>query len=246
MNSLSIVIPIYNEEQILEKEIRSMIKSLYEIMPEIYYEIVLVENGSKDNTKRIAQNLKNEFSQVKVVLFPFPSYGGAVKEGFLKAQEEYIALLNIDFWDINFVKIALDFFVEENYAIVLGSKTINKSDDKRSFIRRNITKILNFILRIIFGFKGTDTHGMKVISKSKIIPIIQKCITDRELFDTELILRSQYTGFKIKEIPVICEEKRPSTLGAGNFFGFLRLIKRTIKDLAKLFFVLRIKKHEKN
>jgi len=246
MNNLSIVVPIYNEEQILEKEIRDMIASLSKVLPDVYYEIVLVENGSKDKTREIAQNLTQEFSQVKVVLLPFASYGGAVKTGFLSSKEECIALLNIDFWDINFVKKALDIFEKENSSIVLGSKTMNKTDDKRSALRRNITRILNFILRIVFGFKGTDTHGMKVISKSRIVPIVQQCITDRELFDTELILRSQYAGFETKEISVICEEKRPSTLGAGNFFGFLRLVKRTIKDLARLFFVLRIKRHKNN
>jgi hypothetical protein len=77
---------------------------------------------------------------------------------------------------------------------------------------------------------------MKVVKKIELMPIVERCVTDRELFDTELILRAQKAGLKKIEFPIACREKRQSTSGIA------RRIPRTIADIFKLFYYLKIRK----
>ncbi len=78
---------------------------------------------------------------------------------------------------------------------------------------------------VFLGFKGTDTHGVKLLRREKIIEIVQECQTDQEVFDTELILRAQKRGLKIKELPVIVREKRITR------YSLIKRVPRTLKDL---------------
>ena len=236
---LSIVIPIHNEELILESEMSAMNTALKQNLPDLNYEVLLVENGSRDRTLEIAQQISNTMPEVRVVSLASASYGGAVKEGILRAGGDLIAILNIDFWDIEFIKKALDILAYDKYDIVLGSKTMGGAKDLRPWTRRWITAGLNAILHLVFNFKGTDTHGMKMFSREKVAPIAGQCLTEREIFDTEMILRAQYQGLKTKEVPVICVEKRPSTLIAKNPMRILKLGWRTIRDLTIVFFSTR-------
>ena len=78
--NFSIVIPIYNEEEILE-ESTNAIFSLCKRMG-IDFEIIFSENGSTDNTKKIADKLVNKYSEIKIISNPEPNYGNALKAGF--------------------------------------------------------------------------------------------------------------------------------------------------------------------
>jgi len=88
-----------------------------------------------------------------------------------------------------------------------------------------ITKSFGLFLKLYFHYQGTDTHGLKVFDRKKLAPIIDECITEQEIFDTEFIIRAQYKGLKIKELPITVVEKRKST------YGILKRICPTIKDI---------------
>jgi len=224
---ISIVIPIYNEGSILEKEINDLLQEISYKLPSEYsdLELILVENGSTDNTLEIAKVLASQFSQIKIVTLNTPSYGKAVKRGVSIASTKYVAICNIDFWDINFLKEGLDLIIKNNADIVVASKTLKGSYDKRNFIRRLITRGFSLFLKICFNYKGTDTHGLKVFDRKKLISIIDDCVTERELFDTEFMIRAQYKNLRIKELPITIVERRKT------FHGILKRIYPTIKDL---------------
>ena len=76
---ISIVIPIYNEEPILEKEINNLSREVFHKLPSKYnnLELILVENGSTDNTLEIAKKLASQFPQIKIAVLDNPSYGKA-------------------------------------------------------------------------------------------------------------------------------------------------------------------------
>ncbi len=224
---ISIIIPIYNEGLILEKEINNLFQEISHKLPPEYnnLELILVENGSTDNTLEIAKKLASQFSQIKIAVLDNPSYGKAVKHGVSIASTKYVSICNIDFWDVNFLKQGLDLIIKNNADIVVASKTLKGSHDKRNFIRRLITKSFNLFLKLCFHYQGTDTHGLKVFNRKKLTPIINECITEEEIFDTEFIIRAQYKGLKIKELPITVIEKRKST------YGILKRIYPTIKDL---------------
>lgn len=234
MRYLSVVIPVYNEQAILDREVRAIISEMKNTFPDLDYEIFLVENGSYDNTRSIVENLTKEFSFVRAVYLPDAGYGRALKEGLLQNESIYTVLFNIDFWDVQFLKKALDIVKIDDIDMVVGSKIMKGAEDTRPFVRRLITISFNYLLKKVFGFAGTDTHGMKLLKTYKIKPIIKMCRTEKEIFDTEFVLRAQMMGLKSTEVPVVCEEKRRTTLKIS------KRIPRTVKDLIVLFFSLRL------
>ena len=213
MKEISIIIPVYNEEMILRKEITeifNIIKSDYE---DNNFEILIIENGSTDKTPIILEEIKKEFPQIKVINVPKPDYGQAIKEGIMEGSGKYSVIFNIDFWDMDFLKKASTFLENKSCDMVISSKLANGAQERRSFFRSFITLNWNLLLRRTLNFQGTDTHGMKIFNREKFLEVVNKCVTTRWLFDTELTLRAEKMGFIIKELPVSCYEKRKSPSG---------------------------------
>ena len=102
--NFSIVIPIYNEEEILESSLNE-IASICE-KTRIKYEIILVENGSTDKTKEIASKLTNTNSKTKVINLTNPNYGNALKQGFLASKNDLIVSFDIDYFSESFLNEA--------------------------------------------------------------------------------------------------------------------------------------------
>lgn len=235
---LSVVIPIHNEEEILEPEVCKLISAFDTVTAGRDYEILLVENGSTDETLSIAKNLSDNLQKIRVISLKNPDYGGAMKEGILQSQGQCIAIFNIDFWDAEALKKALTLFEKEGVDMVVCSKTMKGSKDLRPLKRRLITRGFNLVLRTFFGYRGTDTHGIKFFRAEKIVPIAQKCWTGGGMMDTELLLRAQNAGLKTVEIPVICVEKEKRK----SFFGIMKHGPGVLRDLAALFRELRLGK----
>jgi len=206
----SIIIPVYNEEAILEKQIASLLKGLEIHFPlsHYYWEIILVENGSQDNSKKIVRKLAKQSSVINTLHLLYPSYGEALKLGLEKAKYPIVVNFDLDFFDLCFLKKSLRLL--NNCDIVIGSKTLPGSEDKRPIIRSLTTYFFNAFLRVIFNYPGTDTHGNKVLRRKLILPILPKIIAQKELFDTELILRAHRQGLTITELPIKISEIRPS------------------------------------
>lgn len=225
---ISIVVPAYNEEKLLPGFLKEVTSYLEKTCPD--YEIIIVENGSRDRTLEIAKDFAKKNSRVKVEHLAKPSYGKALIYGLKKASGDYLVVFNVDFWDERFIDL-----VKVNllgYDIVTGSKNLSGSSDRRPFSRRVVTRGFSFFLNIFLGYKGTDTHGIKTLRRSKVFPLIRKCRTQTGIFDSELLVRAQRAGLKILELPVEISEKRP------NRFGIKRILE-TPKDIVKLYLALR-------
>ncbi|QQG46190.1 MAG: glycosyltransferase [Candidatus Niyogibacteria bacterium] len=235
MIDLSIVIPIHNEKEILENEVRKLTLALETAVAGRDYEILLVENGSSDKTPEIASNLSRNLPKIRVIALQNGDYGAAMKEGILQSRGQYAAIFNIDFWDIEALKKTLYLFENEKKDVVVCSKAMRGAQDRRSWKRRALNRIYNLSLRVLFNYRGTETHGIKFLRLEPIIPILKKCWTSGAMLDTELLLRAQDAGLKIAEIPVICEEKRKSV------FGLSKHLPRVFKDTLALFIELRLK-----
>jgi len=221
----SVVIPVFNEEALLPSLVRDLTRSFAQLPFEA--EILLVENGSSDRTKELAHELSFEFDNVRAITLQQPSYGGALRQGILAASSDIVIIFNADLWSLTFL---LDSFalLELGSDLVLGSKCLGRSSDGRHFTRRLITKYFNAFLRTFLSVRSTDTHGMKALRRSKILPILLACRTSREVFDTELVLRSERVGITISELPVVVRDVRPARL------SLLRRIPSTFADLVRI------------
>lgn len=172
------------------------------------YEIILVENGSIDNTYRIALKLAEEYKTIRVISLEKASYGQAFKAGILAARYDNVVQFDIDFWSIEFIKKALRHI--NNFDIVIGSKNMQGSNDRRTKLRKFLSKCIEIAVQYNFNVPFTDTHGLKMIRKSKVLPVIDKVECTNHFFDTELLIRCYRTGARVTEFPVDLYEIRPS------------------------------------
>jgi glycosyltransferase involved in cell wall biosynthesis len=221
---VSILIPIYNEEGILEQSVRDLVRGCDAF--DTPYEMVLCENGSKDHTVEIAEQLSKELPSVRLLRYHEPNYGGALNAGIQDARGRNIVCFEIDFYDIPFVEIA-DVMLKK-YDAVIGSKRAPGARDRRPWIRRFITWGFNTFLRIFFHFKGTDTHGIKAFRAELAKPIAASCQTDRDIFTTELVIRMERADLRMCEIPLEIEELRPAPI------NIMKRVPNTLKNLWRL------------
>ena len=223
-NNFSIVVPIYNEEDILSESLNNIISICERTATD--YEIIISENGSTDNTKNIARKLVQSNSQIALIESNNPNYGEALKRGFLECKNEIIISFDIDYYSESFLKECL--LLEKKYAGLIASKRLNNSEDGRRLIRKIATNFFVILLKILFKTKLSDTHGMKAIRKFYVDQHINLVLSTQDLFDTELLLRIEKSGEEFKEVPAKINEIRPSVS------LIYKRIPRTLKSLLKL------------
>jgi len=141
----------------------------------------------------------------------------------------------IDLCDADFHRRALLLLDADEADLVVGSKVLDGAADKRPAGRRAATRVINFLLRVSVGFRGTDTHGLKAFRKSSLLPVVRRCELERDLFASELVIRAWRDGLRVTEVPVEVVEKRKPSI------NLVRRVPRVLRDLAKLTYTIRLK-----
>jgi len=231
--SFSIIIPAFNEAEFLTRTIQSILDEIKKGSNDAF-EIIICENGSQDDTLNIARSLASQWNQVVVESLPTANYGSALRHGILCARGQVTIIFNADFWDIRFLNEAMRKI--EDYDFIIGSKNLERQSDQRAWNRRWITISFNYFLKILFGYPGSDTHGIKAIRADIARELVGQCQTSGELFDTELVLRAHQKGLRVLEIPVQVAELRPSR------YGLLQRVPKTLRDLWILYYHLKIRR----
>jgi glycosyltransferase involved in cell wall biosynthesis len=235
---ISIVIPVYNEQGILHAavvDVRERLKPLG-----WHYEIILAENGSKDDTVRIAQELAAKYSdptdgQIRTMSLGEPNYGKALKQGILLARGDFVICDEIDLCDADFHRRAVEILETGEADFVIGSKLAVGAEDERPMWRHAASLAYSGMLRVILGFRGTDTHGLKAFRRAALLDTVRACLVDKDVFASELVIRADRGGIKIQEIPVRVIEKRPPSI---NLF---KRVPNVLKSVAKLTYAIRIR-----
>lgn len=227
-DNCSIVIPVFNEEEILEKRIRDLSEDLKNYFRE--FEIIITENGSVDNTKAIIRKLASELSCVVAEIDDGAAdYGQALINGINRAKFDNVTILEVDYLDMIFLKKSNELLSE--YDLIIGSKKLAGEMDQRPFKRKLFTSLYNFGLRITCGLKLTETHGLKTFKKSKLDHITNGCVTRHAVWPSEFCIRaSKDKNIRIKEIPLSIPlvEIRTTRIKA------ISRLKKTISDVMLL------------
>jgi glycosyltransferase involved in cell wall biosynthesis len=228
---LSVVVPAHNEEDYLDAAVVDLVKGLR--AREQPFEVIVCENGSSDSTAALAADLSARFDEVRTLSADRPDYGVALRAGFLAATGDVVANFDVDYIDLEFLDAALEqVSAQSGPAAVVASKRSAGAQDTRPLGRRLVTATFSLVLRLGFGLRVSDTHGMKVLRRSVVAPIVADCRFGGDLFDTELLLRTERAGFRVAELGVTVRDTRPPRT------PITRRIPRSLAALARLRIVL--------
>lgn len=229
-HKVSVIIPVYNEELLLKAAVEKSLQWTRAHTQKA--EIIIAENGSTDATATIADELAAHHAEIVVLHLPEANFGKAFRAAVRQARFEITILLNADWIDTDFMAQVLPLL--EVSDMVVGSKTLDPTADHRPYIRKLLSKLLTTIIRIAFRFRGSDSHGLKAFQTKKLQPIINDC-QSLEIIETELLLRAQWSGLRIVEVPVSIEELRPPRLSVLKRCGIvareLWLLHHALRDV---------------
>lgn len=223
----SLVVPIHNEVEHITTLIPLMTDEVAHAVggPQ---EIWMIENGSSDATAAVANDMAQLLRSVgwkaHVVALDEPNYGAAMREGFRRANGDWVINFDIDYFSGPFVG-ALE---TTDADVVIASKRAPGSDDRRNAIRKMATFGFNLLLRTVLGSRISDTHGIKAFRKEVITHVEPLTQSTFDLFDTELVLRAERQRYRITEVPIVVEERREG----GN--SLLKRIPRTLGGVFRL------------
>lgn len=230
---ISIVIPVYNEEAILHAAVVDLRERLAPLGWR--WEVILAENGSRDRTIEIARELAGRYPEVRLLSTGEPNYGKALRRGILEARGELVLCDEIDLCDTDFHRRAVDLLESGGADLVIGSKLIGGAEDERPLLRHAASHLYTGLLRVLLGFQGTDTHGLKAFRRAALVPLVEACVVDRDVFASELVIRAYRAHVRVVEIPVRVIEKRPPSI------NLVRRVPNVLKSVARLTWAIRVR-----
>lgn len=229
-NSISIVIPVYNEEKRIQSTLESIVSQTKKWDGDI--EIIFSNDGSTDKTlKIIEQTLSNHTVDYKIIGHLInQGKGSAIKKGILAAKNETIILFDAD------NATGIENFLPlqkwlKNYAIIIGSRYLKSSiiTRQQSLFRRVLSRSGNLLIKLMIGLPFEDTQcGFKVLKNKAAQEIAKRMTINRWGFDIELLTIAKKLNYNIKESPVSWTNQAGSQLKAG------RAAWQTFKELIKI------------
>jgi len=234
---ISVIIPAYNEE----KRILPTLEKVYDYFSRVQnmdFEIIVVDDGSKDNTEKVVKNFaKDKSKKVKFIKHKEnKGKGAAVKTGVMEAKGDVILFTDADLStpieEFEKLKKAID----RGYDIAIGSRGLPESKIviPQPWYRRYIGKIFPLIVRIIVMKNFRDTQcGFKLFKKKIAKELFANLVTSGFAFDVEILYKALKNKYKVKEIPVKWynyKESKVSILKAPfNMLKEIIKIKRKVK-----------------
>ena len=198
---ISIIIPCYNLENIVKTTVKNILENLEKFSDS--FEILIVNDGSTDNTLEVIQDIKNNHECIHVITYSQnKGKGYAVKTGILQSIGSYIVFI------ANGKAItsdAIQNYIEElnNFDLVIGSKSLQSSKIEIRQSRKILSDIFSSIVKFLTGLKIQDTQvGFKVGNGEDLRKIFKIMNIDGFAFDVELLVIATKLNLRIKEMPV--------------------------------------------
>lgn len=206
MMYLSVVVPAYNEERRLPETLVEIDKYLRKQPYE--YEIIVVNDGSKDKTAAIVRQLQIKIANLRLIdNKENHGKGFVVRQGLLEAKGEYRLFTDADnSTTVDQVEKLLPCF-KQGFDIVIGSRDVKGAviANPQPWYRILVGNIFNLSVQIIVGLWGIwDTQcGFKALSAEAANDVLPRCKIDRWAFDPEILIIGKKLGYKIKEVPIV-------------------------------------------
>ncbi len=224
---ISLVIPIYNEEKLIEKNIKKINFFLSKNFSK--FEIIVVESGSTDQSLYICKKIEKKYKNLKLIVEKKRNgFGAALKKGFKISTGNIVSFFTIDFaFDLkHYLKVPR---LLEQYDCVLSYRT---NDDRSSF-RKFQSIIFNFLAKKLLSIKVQNVNSALKVYKSNFIKRL-KIKSDGWLIDTEIVFNIQKKNLNIIEIPIKINYRREGNSSIKIFTPmliFFQLINFYIKNI---------------
>ncbi|PIQ92722.1 MAG: hypothetical protein COV69_01620 [Parcubacteria group bacterium CG11_big_fil_rev_8_21_14_0_20_39_14] len=203
---LSVIIPVFNEERRISKTLLDIDRYLSK--QKYGYEILVVDDGSKDRTCFVVEKFQSLIKNLKLIRNQKNhGKGYVVRQGMLESEGDFRIFSDADnstsieqiekFWSL----------FEKGEGVIIGSRDVKGAVivNPQPFFRRVILgNGFNLLVQIICGLWGIwDTQcGFKGFSREAVEKIFPKCKIDRWAFDPEILALAKKMGYKINEVPV--------------------------------------------
>lgn len=226
---LSIVLPAYNEEKIIENTLNEILRYLNN--KKYSWEVVVADDGSKDKTSQIVKKFSDRGVRL-VRLLKNKGKGGALREGMLKARGEYVIFMDAD---LSVPLENLDVFLKKLDAgsdVVIASRRIKGAVIlvHQPFIREAMGRVFTLLTRFLTsvhevvdftcGFKGfSNIAAKKIFTNSQI---------NRWAYDAEIIFLAKKYGFSINQSPITWKNREDSRVRLKS------IVLETFRDLLKV------------
>lgn len=207
-HSISVIIPVYNEEANIRTAIRAVLAALPPICPD--FEIIVVESGSKDNSLQITREEAEKDDRVIVVhQEKKEGMGSALREGYRHCTKEWVCHLEADLpFDFNDIAIASRYF--DHYDFIRGYRTGRDGRSSSWFYSKGLLKTIvrmtfhhgyNFFVYRLFNVDIHDINFSFKLIRSAFIKNLD-LRTDGWFIDTELVLELKKAHARFKELPI--------------------------------------------
>ena len=229
MARVDVVLPVYNEEHVLERSVRTLHLFLGENLPH-QWRIIIADNGSRDRTFAIGERLGQELGQIEAWHIPEAGRGRALTRAWLDSEADVLAYMDIDLsTDLEAFPRLVSAVAEQGYDIAAGTRLGPGTETTRSLKRETLSRGFVLLINVLFGTRLRDTQcGFKAIRREcaqKLLPFVK----DTGWFwDTELLLLAAKGGWRVTFVPVRWVEDTDSRVKVVS------TVWRDLKGLARM------------
>lgn len=200
---VSVVLPAYNEVDYLQPAVEKTIQTLTEFADS--YEVIIAEDGSTDGTAERTEELMQKTPFVRHIHREKRlGRGTALNNAFKQSNGEVLVYMDLDLaTDLRYLKPLVEAITVEGYDFSTGSRMMAESKAERTFSRGISSKTYNFLVRRMLGSKLRDHQcGFKAFKREPLMELLDKVEATHWFWDTEILVRAQRQGFRVKEIAV--------------------------------------------
>ena len=234
---LSVIIPAYAEGELLGRTLSEVEHHLRR--KDFGYEILVIVDGSPNNTGEVAKNYVNRVKNLLVIENDINrGKGYAVRQGLLQAKGTYRLYTDAD--GSTSIEHADEFLQEcqRGFDVVMASRDIEGAviEIRQPLYRELMGDMGNVLIRATLGlWSYHDTQcGFKMLSQNAAREIATRLVVDRFGFDFELIILAHKLGFKVKQMPVRWRNEKESSVTFFGPNGFIQILMDLMKTKGRL------------